>query len=169
MSRGLLTLGLLALGACGERYGPFAANQIAAGLRAGQAVSVDELAGRVQAICDARLSDPQRESHGSFCGKGDNCVYSRSATADLIRRWLAENLQAGTGPLEEQAVTEGDFTTTNLWLDLPGALRPDEWVLATAHYDAWFCGANDNATGTATLVEAAMALGHLGLDRKALM
>jgi hypothetical protein len=158
-------LGLLALCACGEQYAPFAENQIAAGLRAGQAVAVETLGSRVQAICDARLADPKRESRGDFCGKSDDCVYSRSATADLIRRWLADSPLAGTTPLVEQVSAEGGFTTTNLWLDLPGALRPDEWVLAVAHYDAWFCGANDNATGTATLVEAALALAPLGLDR----
>jgi hypothetical protein len=165
MSRRWLGLALVAVGACGERYPPFADNQIAAGLRAGQAVSVATLAGRVQDICDARLSDPQRESHGDFCGRSDDCVYSRAATAGLIRRWLAESPQSATIPLTLQESTEGGFTTTNLWLDLPGAVHPDEWVLAVAHYDAWFCAANDNATGTATLVEAALALAPLGLDR----
>jgi N-acetylated-alpha-linked acidic dipeptidase len=44
---------------------------------------------------------------------------------------------------------------------LPGAVFPDEWVIWGNHHDAWVNGANDPATGAASLLEAARALGQM--------
>ena len=49
--------------------------------------------------------------------------------------------------------------------DIPGTTRPDEIVLVSAHHDAWFYGADDNATGVAVILEVARALADAGLDR----
>jgi len=43
------------------------------------------------------------------------------------------------------------------WID--GASRPDEWVIAGAHRDAWGYGAVDNGSGTSVLLETARVLG----------
>ncbi|MFW6040125.1 MAG: M20/M25/M40 family metallo-hydrolase [Gemmatimonadota bacterium] len=40
---------------------------------------------------------------------------------------------------------------------IPGALWPDEWVIAGAHRDSWGPGAVDNVSGTASVVAAARA------------
>jgi hypothetical protein len=164
MRRFLLGILVAGLFGCGETYAPFASNQIAAGMDVSQRMEVDSLLARVQAICDARLADPSREDRGNDCGRS-SCVYSRSATENLIRQWVASDLLAASPTLQTQVEEDGGFATTNLWLDFPGTLRPDEWVLAIAHYDAWFCGANDNATGTATLFEMAKTLALSTLDR----
>ncbi|HUF12362.1 MAG TPA: M20/M25/M40 family metallo-hydrolase [Longimicrobiales bacterium] len=50
---------------------------------------------------------------------------------------------------------------------LPGAERPDEWIVIGAHRDAWGAGAFDNVSGTASVLGAAHALAALaaGGDR----
>lgn len=156
----------LASVACGTDYAPFREHQISVARSAAELVATDALFGRIEALCAARLADPERDaSYGDACHDGEACVYSRSAAAGLLRQWWRESRLAATTELKEQVVSEGGFTTTNLWVDLPGTKRPDEWVLATAHYDAWFCAANDNASGVAVVFEAAVALSQLPVDR----
>ncbi|MBC8329436.1 MAG: M28 family peptidase, partial [Planctomycetes bacterium] len=43
------------------------------------------------------------------------------------------------------------------WIE--GSTRPDEWVIAGAHRDAWGFGAVDNGSGSAVLLETARVLG----------
>lgn len=152
--------------ACTETYPPFADRQIDAAMGAADGVRGGELMPLVRAIYEARLGDGQSDdAFADRCGGGGGCVYSRRATAELIRRrWADPGFAPGAVP-HEQARAEGGFETVNLMLDLPGRARPDEWVLATAHYDAWFGGANDNATGVAVTLAAARALAGASLDR----
>jgi hypothetical protein len=151
---------------CAETYPPFADRQIDAALRAAGGVQGGELMPLVREIYEARLGDPQNDTaFADRCGEGGGCVYSRRATAELIRRRWADPEFAPGGEPGEQARAEGGFETVNLMLDLPGRTRPGEWVLATAHYDAWFGGANDNATGVAVTLAAARALARASLDR----
>ena len=126
----------------------------------------ESLPGLVQQIHDARVGDPTADTrYSSHCRAFLSCPYSRVATAALIRaRWSSLSLPPGA-TLREQIVDGGGFRTTNFLLDLPGRSHPREWVLATAHYDAWFGGANDNATGVAVVLEAAPILAQLSLDR----
>jgi N-acetylated-alpha-linked acidic dipeptidase len=42
----------------------------------------------------------------------------------------------------------------------PGTAEPERWVIAGNHRDAWIYGAKDPSSGTATLLEAARALGR---------
>ncbi len=44
---------------------------------------------------------------------------------------------------------------------MPGAGRPDEWVIRGNHHDAWVSGAEDPVSGTVSLMEEARALGEL--------
>lgn len=44
---------------------------------------------------------------------------------------------------------------------LPGAERPDEWIVIGAHRDAWGAGAMDNVSGTVSVLGAAHALAAL--------
>jgi hypothetical protein len=73
----------------------------------------------------------------------------------LIRDWFA-----GLGPVEEQHFEERGVAGVNLILRLPGLCPDREPVLVGAHYDAAIhCpGADDNATGVATLLELGRAL-----------
>jgi aminopeptidase YwaD len=49
--------------------------------------------------------------------------------------------------------------------DIPGGSHADEIVLVSAHHDAWFFGADDNATGVAVILEVARALADAEPDR----
>lgn len=44
---------------------------------------------------------------------------------------------------------------------LPGATRPDEWVIRGNHHDGWVFGANDPLTGHSVLLSEAKAIGAL--------
>lgn len=65
--------------------------------------------------------------------------------------------------LRVDAELKRDYQTQNLVGMLPGTTQPDSFVVVTAHYDhlgtmgrrAYFPGANDNASGTAMLLELA--------------
>jgi hypothetical protein len=161
--RCLAVAAVLAAVGCGKRYAPFAENQVGVAQAIASRMLVPQLLDRVEAICQARQTDPGRDVYQHKCGYSGDCSYSRTATADLLRQWWTASGQPS--PLVEQTRDDGGFRTTNLWLDFPGSLRPDERVLAVAHYDAWFCGANDNATGTAMLFEVALALAGTPLER----
>jgi hypothetical protein len=80
----------------------------------------------------------------------------------LAERWPA--LHAGTRvQLRIEAQLRRAYPTQNVVGLLPGTARPDSFLLITAHYDhlghmgrtAYFPGANDNASGTALLLELA--------------
>lgn len=65
--------------------------------------------------------------------------------------------------LRVDAELKRDYHTQNLIGYVPGRIRPDSFLVVTAHYDhlgtmgkhAFFPGANDNASGTAMLLELA--------------
>jgi len=44
---------------------------------------------------------------------------------------------------------------------LPGAQRPDEWIIRGNHHDAWVNGANDTISGLVALLAEAKAVGEL--------
>lgn len=57
-----------------------------------------------------------------------------------------------------------DWTTKPLYnviATIPGAERPDEWVIYGNHHDAWVNGAADPVSGAAALLETARSLGEL--------
>ena len=155
----------LALAGCTERYAPLSDAQLAVALRAQKDVDTAQLPELVQRIYDARLSDPAPDTTRSeYCRHQSACVYSRVATGELIFSYWSDPDLAGS-LLGEQRVTEDAFTTRNIFLDIPGQSRPNEWILATAHYDAWYGGANDDGTGVAVLLAAAKPLLLARLDR----
>ena len=82
--------------------------------------------------------------------------------AETIRRQLKR------GPVRlslelVNRVTDAAVTVNNVFADIPGRDRPDEWILVGAHLDSWDfgTGAQDNATGVAMVLEAARAIAAL--------
>ncbi|MBZ5560766.1 MAG: M28 family peptidase, partial [Acidobacteriia bacterium] len=76
------------------------------------------------------------------------------AKRDAVR--LKNDLERG--PVEvalENRVDSGDGISQNVVATIRGTELPDEWITATAHYDRWFHGAQDNSAGAASLVELA--------------
>lgn len=65
----------------------------------------------------------------------------------------------GQGPalrLDARAEALGEVPVFNTIAIIPGAEKPDEYVMLSAHFDSWdgASGATDNGTGTVTMLEA---------------
>jgi hypothetical protein len=75
----------------------------------------------------------------------------------LAARHVAGELEAAGYEVRPQEYRVGTQTCANLEVELPGADRADEIVVVGAHYDSVVGspGANDNASGTAALLEIA--------------
>lgn len=67
--------------------------------------------------------------------------------------WLHEQLPAYPAEL-------GDAVLKNIWVEIPGTLKPERLLVVGAHFDtvANTPGANDNGSGVAALLELARAL-----------
>jgi hypothetical protein len=82
--------------------------------------------------------------------------------AKLIQRELEH------GPVTVQLTienkTSGLTTVNNVVAEIRGSERPDEWILIGAHLDSWDfgTGAQDNGTGTVSVIEIGRALMSLG-------
>ena len=49
----------------------------------------------------------------------------------------------------------------NVVVRIPGATRPDEWIIFGNHHDAWVSGADDPISGAVSLMETARGLGEM--------
>jgi carboxypeptidase Q len=60
--------------------------------------------------------------------------------------------------------TSGETKVNNVVAEIRGSERPDEWILIGAHLDSWDfgTGAQDNGTGTVSVLEVARAMMTLG-------
>jgi hypothetical protein len=69
---------------------------------------------------------------------------------------LAERNQGPVVRLMAEAEHLGETPIFNVIAEIKGSTKPDEYVLLSAHYDSYHIapGATDNATGTATMLEA---------------
>ena len=78
--------------------------------------------------------------------------------AKLMQRELARG--AVTVHLTVDNKTSGEVTVNNVVAEIRGRERPDEWILIGAHLDSWDfgTGAQDNGTGTISVLEVARAM-----------
>jgi hypothetical protein len=92
-------------------------------------------------------------------------------SAEDYRR-LVRLSRAGTNPtLELESVVQfhdEDVNAYNILADIPGTARGTEYVMAGAHLDSWVAsdGAQDNAAGSAVVMEAARILKAAGVRPK---
>ncbi|HET9409650.1 MAG TPA: M20/M25/M40 family metallo-hydrolase [Candidatus Sulfotelmatobacter sp.] len=84
----------------------------------------------------------------------------------LIRRELEKG--PVTIHLEIHNVTSGPIPVKNVIAEIPGSEKPEEWILIGAHFDSWDfgTGAQDNGTGSASVLEIARAIAALGKPPK---
>lgn len=82
--------------------------------------------------------------------------------AKLIQRELAR--KRVTVRLAVENRTSGETTVNNVVAEIPGRERSQEWILIGAHLDSWDfgTGAQDNGTGTVSVLEVARAMMALG-------
>ena len=70
----------------------------------------------------------------------------------------------GPGPAQVHMNLRFDWRNRPLYnvvARIPGATRPDEWVIFGNHHDAWVSGADDPTSGAVALMETARGLGEL--------
>lgn len=70
----------------------------------------------------------------------------------------------GPGPARVHMNLRFDWSNRPLYnvvARIPGATRPDEWVIFGNHHDAWVMGADDPISGASALMETARGLGEL--------
>lgn len=82
-------------------------------------------------------------------------------------RQLIEQAPAGQPPrlrIRLETKMESGLKTASIWAALPGAT--DENILVMAHFDAWFYGALDNASGVATMLGLAEYLAKVPQEQR---
>ncbi len=70
----------------------------------------------------------------------------------------------GPGPAVVHLKVEFDWRTVtarDVIARLPGAERPEQWIIRGNHHDAWVCGADDPVSGLVALLEEARVIGDL--------
>ena len=70
----------------------------------------------------------------------------------------------GAGPAKVRLKLAFDWKVRPLYnvvARIPGATRPDEWIVHGNHHDAWVNGASDPTSGNVALMETARGLGEL--------
>lgn len=86
----------------------------------------------------------------------------RRAAKYITGQFIGRGYAVGLEPFVYDGVTQH-----NLIAEIPGRRRPHEVIVIGAHYDTVLdsCGADDNASGIAALLEIASIMKHLPLDR----
>ena len=81
---------------------------------------------------------------------------------DLIQRSLEKG--PVTIQFELQNTTSGPEQVNNVIAEIRGSEKPDEWIMIGAHLDSWDygTGAQDNGTGSTSVLEVARAIASLG-------
>jgi Peptidase family M28 len=136
-------------GASGCERESLTEEQISRAVAVAAAVDRDQLQGHVEALVQERAEDTLETSPW-----GDGKPLARGNARDYVRNAFAA---AGLAPVEEVTTMDG-LETANVFVDIPGVSAPDEIVILGAHYDCWYLGADDNASGVAVLLEAARIL-----------
>lgn len=130
-------------------------------------------------------------AHDSMFGRALGSEYELEAAEHIRDRFIELGLDPGTPdylqtfPIPPEVVGGQDLTSQNVLGVLPGAGElADQWVIVGAHYDHVGVGldgeirngADDNASGTALLLDIARALrayfdagGAAGVDRRSIM
>lgn len=137
---------------------PFTDAQRAAAVAASAEISQVTLLAHVQALVDGRIAEepyypPEDRYEGMSFTHENSAAYVQ---AELESYGLT--VEVSTGGEEGREIK-------SILADIPGSTHPDEVVLLSAHHDAWYFGADDNATGVAVILETARALADAAPDR----
>lgn len=80
------------------------------------------------------------------------------------RGGLPVTYHVGPGPAQARMNLSFEWKNRPLYnvvARIPGATRPDEWIVYGNHHDAWVNGADDPISGASSLMETARGLGEL--------
>ncbi len=136
----------------------FTEAQRAAGAAAAAEIDGEALMAHVAALVTTRGGE---EPYYPPEARYDGMPFTHVNSADYVAAAL---IDAGLEARVDTSGLDGREIRT-VWADVPGGSHADEIVLVSAHHDAWFVGADDNATGVAVILEVARALADAGPDR----
>jgi hypothetical protein len=109
-----------------------------------------------EGICTSIWGAPTHESIGRKPTTPVACISHPDGEA------LIAELQRGTvRALVKTWLREGWMRCLLPVVEIPGTTDPDEFLLVHGHYDSWYEGIGDNATGDAALLELARVLWSL--------
>lgn len=135
-------LGIAALAGCGRELPSFTTAQLDAATLAADAVDATRLQTHVEAIVAERFLETP-----VFTTIRPDKPISHERSAGYLRTQFE---QLGYTPVVESTTRDDGLVINNVYVEIPGATRPDEIVLLTAHHDAYYsAGADDNASGVA--------------------
>lgn len=109
-----------------------------------------DLASGVNAVRQQNFVYALAEAHGSDMARAGAKRLTRQAAGELIVQRLSA---LGLNPQRRRYCEE--WCTWNITVEFSGSLDPSRIILVSAHYDAWFVGANDNGSGVSALLELA--------------
>ncbi len=103
--------------------------------------------------------------------EGFQTRFASTANCEAAANFLFDSFAALPLTTERDPFTFGTYAATNIVATLPGRTSPEQVVLVTAHYDSYSSnaaiqapGADDNASGTAVVVELARVLSSRPFD-----
>ena len=147
---------LLVLFAC-SAPATFSDAQSTAAQAAAAQVDGAALLEHVQNLVDGRIAEePYQPPESRYAGM----TFTHLNSADYAAAALASY---GLTPVV--TVPDGERGLKTVTADIPGGSHADEIVLLSAHHDAWYFGADDNASGVAVILEAARVLADTNPDR----
>lgn len=113
------------------------------------------------------LRDNLRAHVAMLAGKIGERNFTRMRALDSAAEYVKARLAANGYDVSEQTFTARGQTFRNLEVTLPGRTRPDEIIVVGGHYDSveWTPGADDNASGTAAVIELSRLLRNKPADR----
>lgn len=124
---------------------------------ASAAVDGDRLMAHILSLVAGRATEtPYEPPESRYAGM----TFTHLASAEYVALSLS-NL--GLDP--EVSVPDGERGLATVTADIVGTTHPEEVVLVSAHHDAWYVGADDNASGVAVILEVARVLSEQPPDR----
>jgi hypothetical protein len=159
----LLAAGLLGLStaACTEPV-PLGREALAFAGTVADEVSEERLMATVSELTEAHVDDVPLPCSDADRTEGNRFCHLTNGMARTLVAAKFEQLDYDVGLLEH---ADARFPTSTVIAEVRGESRPDEIVLVGAHLDAFFAGADDNASGLAIVLELARILRHRPVAR----
>lgn len=153
--RGGFPLALLGLSGC-STPDPLAGVDLAPLEALASQVSSERLMAHVEALTSLHTEETPVDCSGWTVTYEQDCHLTR----DNARAYIESALQGLGYTVRNQFTEDTDdgLDSSNVVAELPGTINPSEVVLIGAHFDAFYSGADDNATGVAALLELATLL-----------
>lgn len=163
-TRQLLLAGALLGSAACTPVTPLDTSQLPAIVSLIQEIDQDRLMGTVTDLVSAHKSEEPLDCELLGVNASiypELCNLTHRKAGDLMQSRL-EQLDL---PVSRQVVAKDTLTVSNVIAEHKGVKYPEEVIVISAHFDAYYAAADDNSTGVAAVVELARVLSRYKFDR----